>query len=78
MEIKDKQQAKKVLEAAQQTQEQVNALVEYIKKRIEESGYKKGYLAQQLGLSLPAFSLRLKNNNLTIEQLKTLIQILDK
>jgi len=78
MEIKDTRQAKQILAKAEQTQEQLNALIDYVLQKIEQSGYKKSFLASQLGLSAPAFSLRLKNKNLTIEQLKKLIEILGK
>lgn len=78
MEIKDTKQAKQILQKAERTQEQLRALMDYVLNLIEQSGYKKSYLAQRLNLTPSAFSLRLKNRSFTIEQLKQLIEILEK
>lgn len=51
-------------------------LIQAVKKAIDESGYKKSYISEQLGISRQAFSHFLQKSNFSIDDANKILKII--
>jgi hypothetical protein len=69
-------EAKQILKKMQDLEVERKQLIDFLIKRIEDSGIKKTFLAKQLDLSYSAFWYRVKNKSFTVEELEKLFDLL--
>lgn len=69
-------EARQILKKLKDLEVERKQLTEFIVSKIEKSGLKKTYLANQLGLTHSAFWYRMQNNSFTIEELEKLFELL--